>query len=239
MAISPLQAEQLPSRSKTLFYDIEEPDYIKKLRQNYSEKSVGVTGPTPGYGFYIPTVGTSPFVHDQRLPTHDKKSESTSTSSSLEIPIISVPEQLRELTFALSLNKSQLAKILKVSRPTLYDWFKNAVEPNSGNMARIESVLKLVSQAEITSSEPLNARFVRRPVNNNGSSILQELTEKSLNATLLIKLLQEAKEQSNKARLNRINREKKFRDLGYDELSDEQKKQQLATNISLLEWPKA
>ena len=53
-------------------------------------------------------------------------------------PIATLPiaRQVRELQAALSVNKSEVARILRVSRPTVYDWLEGG-EPNAGNRVRI------------------------------------------------------------------------------------------------------
>ena len=57
-------------------------------------------------------------------------------------PISTLPigRQVRELQTALSINKSELARILRVSRPTVYDWLDGG-EPNADNRSRIRKLL--------------------------------------------------------------------------------------------------
>ncbi len=40
------------------------------------------------------------------------------------VVVFPIAEQVRELLAALSLNKSQLARILRVTRPTIYEWLQ-------------------------------------------------------------------------------------------------------------------
>jgi len=51
-------------------------------------------------------------------------------------PVVTLPvaRQAWELQAALSINKSELARILRVSRPTVYEWLDDG-EPNAGNRA--------------------------------------------------------------------------------------------------------
>ena len=81
-----------------------------------------------GYGPYLPHVGTSPSVVDNRAMTRAAPGSSSaltepSTGRSLlrEVLPLSIADQAREALDGLSLNKSQLAEVLGVSRPTLYD----------------------------------------------------------------------------------------------------------------------
>ena len=57
------------------------------------------------------------------------------------ISALSVADQVRELQTALSLNKSELARILRVSRPTVYDWLDDG-QPNAENLSRIGTLLR-------------------------------------------------------------------------------------------------
>lgn len=56
-----------------------------------------------------------------------------------EVSTLPVADQVRELQTTLSVNKSELARILRVSRPTVYDWLADG-QPNPGNVFRIRNV---------------------------------------------------------------------------------------------------
>jgi DNA-binding transcriptional regulator YiaG len=64
----------------------------------------------------------------------------------LEVLTLPVADQAREVLAALSLNKSQLAEVLCVSRPTVYDWF-DGKEPNASNSDRLIILLRLLARA--------------------------------------------------------------------------------------------
>ena len=51
------------------------------------------------------------------------------------ISTLPIGRQVRELQAALSVNKSDLARILRVSRPTVYDWLDGG-EANADNRSR-------------------------------------------------------------------------------------------------------
>ena len=70
-------------------------------------------------------------------------------------PIATLPiaRQVRELQAALSVNKSELARILRVSRPTVYHWLDGG-EPNAGNRARIWTPTRLVSGSRVAMDMP-------------------------------------------------------------------------------------
>jgi transcriptional regulator with XRE-family HTH domain len=146
-------------------------------------------------------------------------------------------DRVREVLAALSLNKSQLADVLGVSRPTLYDWFEGK-EPNSANAGRLIHLLRLLSRSGISSTTPLNARFVRQPINDRDSSLVDELSAEQWNEKEIEKILVEARNLSENAELLQREREKRWNNLGYEKQSEIQRREQLNRNIAMLDWPK-
>ena len=86
--------------------------------------------------------------------------------------------QVRELQAPLSVNKSELARILRVSRPTVYDWLDGG-EPNAGNRGRIWRLLRLVAEARVSAGNPLFPRFVRSALEPGDRSLLELLGEEA------------------------------------------------------------
>ena len=93
-------------------------------------------------------------------------------------PISTLPieRQVRELQAAMSINKSELARILRVSRPTVYDWLDGG-EPNADNRSRIRTLLRLVSESRVSANDPLFPRFVRSALEPGDRSLLELLGE--------------------------------------------------------------
>ena len=87
--------------------------------------------------------------------------------------------QVRELQAPLSVNKSELARILRVSRPTVYDWLDGG-EPNAGNRGRIWRLLRLVAEARVSAGNPLFPRFVRSALEPGDRSLLELLGEEAI-----------------------------------------------------------
>ena len=87
--------------------------------------------------------------------------------------------QVRELQAPLSVNKSELARILRVSRPTVYDWLDGG-EPNAGNRGRIWRLLRLVAEARVSAGNPLFPRFVRSALEAGDRSLLELLGEEAI-----------------------------------------------------------
>jgi len=206
--------------------------------------SAGVVVLVSGYGPYLPHVGTSPSVVDSRaigrgasvLPVAQRTS--APSLSALRVALaLSVAEQAREVLTALSLNKTQLAEVLGVSRPTLYDWL-DGKEPNSSNAQRLTTLLRLLASADVTSSRPISPRFLNQALTETGNSLLAALSATSIDEQLVSSLVREAKALGEQAEVRRISREERLRALGFEDPSDEQRREQLARNVAMRDWPK-
>ena len=149
---------------------------------------------------------------------------------------LSVIEQLQELQAALSLNKSQLAQILRVSRPALYDWLRGG-EPNTANTERLHTLLRCLARARVSSARPLNARFVRQPPDLEGPSLLDLLVEPRIDEDRVANAIEHVQVLGDAATRRRTAREDRLRDLGFEDPGREQRREQLATNLALRDWP--
>jgi DNA-binding transcriptional regulator YiaG len=82
----------------------------------------------------------------------------TSTSTRLEAEAAEALTATARLAFIrewLSLNISQLATALDVTRPTVYDWLSGEREPHADNALRIKQVYNLARDWERMSAVPL------------------------------------------------------------------------------------
>ena len=147
-----------------------------------------------------------------------------------------VARQVRELRAALSLNKSELARILRVTRPTVYDWLDGG-EPNPDNVARIGQLLRLVSQARVSSRNPLFPRFVRSPLDPGGQALLDLLGEETIAESAVKDAMHRAKGLGDAIDTRRRQREARLREAGFEEPDDDQRTRNLATNLALMPWP--
>ena len=84
--------------------------------------------------------------------------------------------QVRELQAARSVNKSELARILRVSRPTVYDWLDGG-EPNVDNRSRNGTLVRLVSESRVSANDPVFPRFVRSALELGERNLLELLGE--------------------------------------------------------------
>lgn len=207
--------------------------------------SAGVVVLVTGYGPYWPHVGTSPSVVDVRsmariAPTSSavQRPNEASPSALRAALALSVADQAREVLASLSLNKSQLAEVLGVSRPTLYDWLAGK-EPNASNARRLTTLLRQLVSAGVTSASPLSPRFLRQSLSEGGTPLLKALSAESIDEQLVSALVREAKALGEEAESRRVSREDRLRALGFEEPSDEQRRERLARTVAMRAWPKS
>ncbi len=154
-----------------------------------------------------------------------------------QISTLPVADQVRELKAALSANKSELARMLRVSRPTVYDWLGGG-QPNVDNVARIRMLLRLLSEARVSASNPLLPRSVRSPIEPEGQLLLDLLCGETIDETAVKHAIQRAKALGDAMDARRKERESRLRAAGFEEPDAEQRKANLATNVALMEWPR-
>lgn len=183
-------------------------------------------------------IGSSSSVVDRRpargrttdFPPADRPAEVRSVIA------LSVVEQLKELLAALSINKSQLARILCVSRPTIYEWFQGKA-PNPGNTDRLNSLVRVVHRASVRGAKPLNARFVRKPMDLNAPSIIELLEAEPLDEDRIVRALRQARTLGGAETKRRMNREERLRSLGFEERTNDERRETLAQNMAMQDWP--
>ena len=151
-------------------------------------------------------------------------------------PISTLPiaRQVRELQAALSINKSDLARILRVSRPTVYDWLEGG-EPNADNRLRIRTLLGLVAGSRVSANNPLFPRFVRSALESGDRSLLELLREAVIDEVTAKSVIRRAKGLGDGMDARRGAR---VREGGFEEPDAEQRRANLATNVALMEWPR-
>ena len=158
-------------------------------------------------------------------------------SRAQHIPTLPVADQVRELQTALSVNKSELARILRVSRPTVYDWLDDG-QPKADNVSRIRKLLRLLREYRVSSANPLFPRFVRSALEPGGRPLLDVLVEGAIDDAAVRSAVERAKALGDAIHSRREEREARLRTAGFEEPDDEQRKANLATNVALMEWPR-
>lgn len=140
---------------------------------------------------------------------------------------------IKELLAALSINKSQLAQILRVTRPTIYDWFQGK-EPNDVNAEKLCALVTLLKKAYVSSVKPLNACMVRRSLKVGDPSLIELLSAEELDEELIISVVGRIKQLEEKAAQKRAEKES----FEFERLGLEKRKGLLAKNMALKEWPR-
>ena len=154
-----------------------------------------------------------------------------------DIFTLPVARQVRELQAALSVNKSELARILRVTRPTVYDWLDGG-EPNADNVARIRTLVRLFSEARVSANNPLLPRFVRSPLEPGDQALVDLLCEETITEAIVKKLIHRAKALGDAMDTQREMREARLRAAGFEEPDADQRTANLAANTALMAWPR-
>jgi DNA-binding XRE family transcriptional regulator len=200
--------------------------------------SAGVVLSISGYEPYVPHAGSGAAVVDLRAPARRAGPHPTDASSTYQRALaMSAAEQMQEVLAALALNKSQMADVLGVTRPTLYDWLDDK-EPNAANAERLSTLVRNLASSGISSTSPLNARFVRHPLEEGGRSLLEELKASPLDEQRIRRLLETARKLGEATDKRRQAREERLRGLGYEEPSDQERRERLGRTVAALDWPK-
>ena len=186
------------------------------------------------FSFYV---GSSPcVVADWPVDPAAETGTAHESLSFRDVLKLSVVEQIQELQATLSLNKSQLAQILRVSRPVLYEWFRGK-EPNQANTERLQTLLRCLVRGRASGTSPLNARFVRQPAELDGPTLLELLSEERIDEDLVVNAIEKTQALGDAATRRRATREERLRDLGFEDPGREQRREQLARNMALRDWP--
>ena len=201
----------------------------------YRDASGGFIPATPDA--WNPQVAFLVFPRITSSPRIDRRATTRFAARSHPFSTLPVADQVRELQAALSLNKSELARILRVSRPTVYDWLDGG-EPNAGNVARIRTLLQLVGEAGVTGGNPLFPQFVRFALEPGGRPLLEVLGDEVIDEAAVRSAVGRAKGLGDAIDAEREEREARLREAGFEEPSAEQRKANLARNVALMEWPR-
>jgi hypothetical protein len=89
------------------------------------------------------------------------------------------PDQLAEVQVWLGVNKVQLARICRVERQTIYDWFAKNYEPIGANAHRVAQLYRLAVHIRDRAGRPLDTGVPERQL-ADGSSLLTRLTESTI-----------------------------------------------------------
>lgn len=137
--------------------------------------SVERTTTTSGFDF-------TPYLIDYSSPSFQiEDSKSNKIGNQKHVSEASIPEQLAALQKYFGLSKSDLAKVLHITRPALYAWFAGESEPSAENAQRIKMLYSLVDTAAAKNGRPLFHAYIERPVACYTRSLLEALSENYIN----------------------------------------------------------
>lgn len=148
-----------------------------------------------------------------------------------------IADKVRNLAAALSLNKSQLARILRVTRPTVCSWLQGQ-EPGAANTGRLHALLRSLSLGSVSGAMPLNARFVRQRSETGEPSLLESLSEEEPAWDRIVEALKAVRRLGNLADQEYAALEERPRSRGFEEADASRRRDQLAKNMALKPWPK-
>ena len=147
-----------------------------------------------------------------------------------------IADKVRNLAAALSVNKSELAVILRVRRPTIYSWLEGG-EPDAANAERLNLLLRALSRASVSGTSPLNARFVRQRAEDGGPSLLELLNEEEPAFGSMVEALKTVRRLGDLADQEQAALEARLQARGFEEIDAERRREQLARNTALKPWP--
>ena len=200
-----------------------------------SHGSAGIVSVSCDFGPLLLHVGSSPLIVDRRSVQRPPRTDARLIADGFaSLPVV---DQLKELRAALSLNKSQFARIMCVTRPTIYEWYEGK-EPNPTNSERIRVLLRVLERNAVSGAMPLNARFIRQSMGPAEPSLLDLLSEHRLDQERVARAVKWARDLDAAAFRKRENREDRLRTLGFEDPTGNQRKEQLARNVALQDWPK-
>lgn len=178
----------------------------------------------------MPTMGTSPMVLDRRaglncIPMRAPKVSYRPTT-----------EQLQIISQVLNLSKSELARVMRITRPPLYDWMKGKSAPKDDNARRLNTIAMMVDEIMTHDDRPLFSIFVTEPIEQGSASILEYLQRESIDQPALSALLGKARELTSQrdTRLAAFERDSQRRTA-----TPEAQNALLDQNLTLQEWDKA
>lgn len=180
----------------------------------------------------LPAMGTSPLILDNRpFPKCV-----TATSKPSLVSLRPTTEQLQVISQVLSLSRTDLARVMRISRPPLYDWLKGKNAPKDENARRLNTIARLVDEVARADNRPIFSLFVTEPLEAGVPSIFECLQQEVLDQELLGKLLAKAREHTSQRDQRLLDFE---RDTPRPESLPETRDARLDLNLTVAEWDQA
>lgn len=93
--------------------------------------------------------------------------------------LLDTQEKLAGIRHYLSMNVTEMARALRVARPTVYSWFRDDADLRSHHLQRIEDIYGIARRWRRVSSQPVGT-FLAQPL-ASGDSLLELLSARALN----------------------------------------------------------
>jgi len=93
--------------------------------------------------------------------------------------LLDTQEKLAGIRRYLSMNVTDMARTLRVARPTVYSWFRDEAGLRSHHLQRVEAIYRIARRWRRVSSQPVGT-FLAQPL-ASGDSLLDLLSAKALN----------------------------------------------------------
>jgi len=97
--------------------------------------------------------------------------------------VLDTQEKLAGIRHYLSANVTNMAKIFRVGRPTVYSWLRDDPGLRASHARRIDEIYAIARMWRSTSNQPIG-EFMSRPL-NSGATLLELLSAKSLDESAI------------------------------------------------------
>lgn len=168
--------------------------------------------------------------------SHTREARAFGSTEPANLPALPVAEQVRHLAAALSLNRSQVARILKVTRGTVDSW-RQGGEPSLAAVARLQGILRTLALVPVSGTAPLNARFVHHRPEPELPSVIELRGEEKLAVDRIVEAIRTAQALEEDASQRSRDREERLQTRGFEEPDEATRRNQLAMNMALKKWP--
>jgi DNA-binding transcriptional regulator YiaG len=133
---------------------------------------------------FVGTGGTATYATLARVPQSSSPSyrwERTPDQDQEEFPAViwHPSDRVSQIRHYLSLNMTDLSRVLRVERPTVYAWLNGSAQPHSANLERLERIHTLARAWRSVSAVP-PGRYVRERF-EGGETLLDCLSAETLN----------------------------------------------------------
>jgi transcriptional regulator with XRE-family HTH domain len=107
-------------------------------------------------------------------------------------------EMVSAIRSSLSLNINEMARVVHVERPTIYEWIGGRSNPHPDNRERLSKVFAIAQEWKSISPLPVDS-YVRKP-DITGKSIVDLLSEESIDTDKVLVRLKELANIQSKAK---------------------------------------